>query len=175
PGVFRCMDETRLLKVVGEAKNESDYVIVFIHWGTENELGPDWLQARQAPELAEAGADLVIGMHSHCLQPVTYEGDVPVFYSLGNFLFNSKTLDTCLVEATLERVGSEEDGTQSDGEGAVSAAGGGARLKELRFIPCIQSGCTVRMADETERARILDFMRSVSPGVMFDEEGVISR
>ena len=166
PGVFRCMDETRLLKVVGEAKKESDYVIVFIHWGTENELGPDWLQTRQAPELAEAGADLVVGMHSHCLQPVTYEGDVPVFYSLGNFLFNSKTLDTCLVEATLERSDENGDGSLEDDE---------AKLKALQFIPCIQSGCTVRMADDAEQSRILEFMRSVSPGVAFDEDGYISR
>ncbi len=161
PGVFRCMDETRLLKVVGEAKKESDYVIVFIHWGTENELGPDWLQTRQAPELAEAGADLVIGMHSHCLQPITYEGNVPVFYSLGNFLFNSKTLDTCLVEAELTR--SDETGRNA-----------GAKLSSLRFIPCIQSGCTVRMADDTESARILEFMRGVSSGVGIDEDGYIT-
>ena len=33
PGVFRCLDITKLLEVIGEARADSDYVIVYIHWG----------------------------------------------------------------------------------------------------------------------------------------------
>ncbi len=36
PGVFRCWNVEKLLRTVEKAKTESDFVIVYIHWGTEN-------------------------------------------------------------------------------------------------------------------------------------------
>lgn len=203
PGVFRCMDDKRLLEQVREAKENSDFVIVFVHWGTESETQPDHLQKKQAPEIADAGADLIIGCHSHCLQPLEIVHGVPVVYSLGNFLFNSRTLDTCLIEAEIGRVAGDADegaeaasGTDEEAQDAAPDGSGetaeeasedsasadgtsegapspGVRLKSLRFLPCIQSGCTVRFADEGESARILKFMRDISPGTEIDEEGWI--
>nr|MCR5304242.1 CapA family protein [Lachnospiraceae bacterium] len=131
PGVFRCMDNTKLLARISEEKALGYFVIVCIHWGTENEEEVDWLQQKQGPEMAEAGADLIIGCHPHILQPVARIGDTPVIYSLGNFWFNSKTLDTCLVQAKIR-----------EGE-----------LLEVRMIPCIQSGCTTSVAAGADKAR----------------------
>ena len=76
---------------IAQAKQEADFVIVFPHWGTEDELSPDESQLRWAQEMADAGADLIIGGHPHTLQPTglltAADGrDVPVYYSLGNFL-----------------------------------------------------------------------------------------
>jgi capsule synthesis protein PGA_cap len=45
-------------------------------------------QRRWARRMAEAGADLIVGHHPHVLQPFEAIGGVPVFYSLGNFLFS---------------------------------------------------------------------------------------
>lgn len=151
-GVFRCLNPDRLCQVVAEAKENSDFVIVYIHWGTENQEEPDWLQLDQAPKIAEAGADLIIGDHSHCLQGITYCGDTPVIYSLGNFWFNSKTLDTGMVQVTL------------DGNG----------LKSFQFLPGIQSGCRVDLAYGEDKERILSHMRSLSPKAVIDGEGYVS-
>ncbi len=106
-GVFRCWNPDKLYEIVAKAKANSDFVIVYIHWGTENQAEPDWAQLEQAPRIAQAGADLIIGDHSHCLQGITYCGDTPVIYSLGNFWFNSKSLDTCLVKVTIGQNGLE--------------------------------------------------------------------
>ena len=84
--------------MIGEARADSDYVIVYIHWGTEGTDKLDHWQTEQAAQIAAAGVDLIIGDHPHVLQPIGYVGEVPVVYSLGNYLFNSKSLDTCLVE-----------------------------------------------------------------------------
>lgn len=153
PGVFRCWNPEKLYEVVGQAKENSDFVIVYIHWGTENQAEPDWAQLDQAPKLAEAGADLIIGDHSHCLQGITYFDDTPVIYSLGNFWFNSKTLDTCMVQATIGQDG----------------------LESFRFVPAIQSDCRVDMAYGEDKSRILSYMRILSPNVMIDEEGYVSK
>ena len=153
PGVFRCLDATKLCEVVSEAKENSDFVIVYIHWGTENVEEPDWLQLDQAPKLEAAGADLIIGDHPHCLQGIDYFGDTPVIYSLGNFWFNSKTMDSCMVRVTIGQEG----------------------LKSFQFMPAIQSDCRVDLAYGEEKDRILEYMRGLSPNVIIDGEGFVSR
>lgn len=153
PGVFRCWNGENLLETVREAKQNSDFVIVFLHWGTENTEEIDWAQEKQAPEVVAAGADLVIGAHPHCLQQISLVNGVPVVYSLGNFWFNSKTVDTGMVRVTLN-----ENGLQS-----------------LQFIPCLQSGCKTSLVQGEEKIRILDYMRSLSEGVQIDAEGYLIR
>ena len=69
-GVFRCWDGENLLETIRETKKNCDFVVVYVHWGTENVDTLDWAQLKQAPEVIAAGADLVIGDHPHCLQPI---------------------------------------------------------------------------------------------------------
>ena len=151
-GVFRCLDPTKLYEIVREADANSDFVVVYMHWGTENVAEPDWAQLDQAPGLAEAGADLIIGDHPHCLQGIEYYGSVPVIYSLGNFWFNSKTVDTGMVQVEIGKEG----------------------LESFRFVPAIQSDCRVKLAKGAEKERILSYMRELSPKVTIDEEGYVS-
>ncbi len=152
-GVFRCLNPGKLYEVVAQAKENSDFVIVYIHWGTENQTEIDWAQIEQAPRIAEAGADLIIGDHPHCLQGITYFGDTPLIYSMGNFWFNSKTLDTGMVQVTIGKEG----------------------LEDFQFVPAIQSDCRVDFAYGEEKERILAFMREISPDVNIDGEGFVSK
>lgn len=63
-------------------------IIVCLHWGVEHTLHPLPIQRLEAHRLVEAGADAVIGHHSHTAQDVeTYKGK-PICYSLGNFIFD---------------------------------------------------------------------------------------
>ena len=126
PGVLRTLDPEKYLQVIKEADENADFTIAFVHWGTENEHMYEASQRELAEKYAEAGADLIIGAHPHVLQGFGYAGDVPVVYSMGNFWFNSKTLDSCMIEAVV-----------NEGE-----------LEQLRFIPCIQKGCYTSMIHE---------------------------
>ena len=153
PGVFRCLDDTALLDRIRTAKEKGAFVVVFIHWGTESTTDIDYLQTDQAKDITAAGADLVIGAHPHVLQKIDYVNDVPVVYSLGNYIFNSKTQDTCLMIATID----------SD------------RNVSLQMIPAIQSDCKVMEAFDNEKQRILSNMQAMSPGIRIDTEGNISR
>lgn len=151
PGVFRCWNGEKLIQKVKEVKAESDFVIVYVHWGTENQEETDWAQNKQAVELVEAGADLIIGDHPHVLQRIEIINGVPVIYSLGNFWFSSKTLDTGMVKVTLS-----EDGLQS-----------------FQFIPCQQSNCRTSLLSGEEKERVLGEMRRMSGGVQIDTEGYV--
>ncbi|MBR6735909.1 MAG: CapA family protein [Oscillospiraceae bacterium] len=75
------------------ARESADFVIVVPHWGTEYSIDSNDNQEYLAQLFADWGADLVIGSHSHTLQPVewlTGEGGnrTLVVYSLGNFIGN---------------------------------------------------------------------------------------
>lgn len=76
--------KVRLLK----RENPGCCVLVCLHWGLEHTRKPLLWQRRDAKMLAEAGADAIIGHHTHTLQSHELIGDVPVFYSIGNFIFD---------------------------------------------------------------------------------------
>ena len=75
---------------IKQAKNQykADYVIIFPHWGIEHEKIASSRQVALAHLMIDSGADAVIGGHPHVTQNTeTYKGK-PIFYSLGNFVFN---------------------------------------------------------------------------------------
>lgn len=76
---------------VKEAYNNSDFVIVSVHWGDEGSMTPSDEQRNYAKIMAENGADVIIGHHPHVLQPVEWiEGlnghKTLCAFSLGNFV-----------------------------------------------------------------------------------------
>ena len=72
-----------------------DVVIVSYHWGNEKDYAPNDNQVRLGRATVDAGADLVIGHHSHRINPIEYYNGKYICYSLGNFSFagNSKPDD----------------------------------------------------------------------------------
>ena len=89
-----CMnlfDEDVIKKDVENAKEISDFVVVSCHWGNEYDTEPDAFQKKYAKLFADLGVDVILGTHSHTLQPVEWvEGKdghkTLVAYSLGNFV-----------------------------------------------------------------------------------------
>ena len=76
--------------VIMEAKKEVDYLIVLPHDGIEFIDAPLPEVMARYRDFVDYGADAVIGTHPHCPQGwEEYQGK-PIFYSLGNFFFNSK-------------------------------------------------------------------------------------
>ena len=154
PGVLRTLDPAKAVEAIKEAKSNSDFTVMFVHWGTESTDLVEKSQRDLAKAYVDAGADLIIGAHPHCLQGIDYIDDVPVFYSLGNFWFNSRTLDTCIVKATLDE---------------------NCHLQSVLFIPCIQRGSGVVSATDSEKARIIEYMRGISNYADIDDDGFVTR
>ncbi len=97
---YLCIDRYNSLwdKVpadIQEAKEQYPIVIVSFHWGNEKDYSPTNNQVKMGHLAVDAGADLVIGHHSHRLNPIEYYNGVYICYSLGNFCFagNSKPSD----------------------------------------------------------------------------------
>lgn len=70
------------------AKLRANVVIVSIHWGNELMDWPSAGQRKEAAWLVEQGADLVLGHHPHVIQGPECVGGKPIFFSLGNHVFD---------------------------------------------------------------------------------------
>ncbi len=154
PGTFDCYRPEMLFEAVRKAKAESDYCIAVLHWGSEGKSTPNEKQFTLSRGAAEAGADLIIGGHPHVLQTIGRVGAVPVVYSLGNYLFHSGTYDTGVIQAVFRP--SEK------------------RLESLRFVPMQCRNMKVFTLSGSEKERLLKYMRSLSPEVQIDEDGIIT-
>ena len=155
PGILRCYDTELFLNTIKEADANADFVLAYVHWGTEYSYDLEEVQVTTGKEYLDAGADVIIGAHSHCLQGMEYYDGKPIIYSLGNYWFNEKTLDTVLLD--LHFYGDDEN-----------------EQLEVSVIPAIQSGYCTRIVEEAEeKERIFTFLEDISINVEINEEGVL--
>ncbi len=152
PGLFSCYDDTRLVELVEEAKADCDVLVVYAHWGVEYEAYPEEYQTGIARRCLAAGADVVAGCHTHCLQGVEWMDGKPVFYSLGNFIFGKEIDSSAVLQITVSA------------EGAV----------RYQLLPvCARNGVTA-LADDERAAQILRYLDSISPGASVGEDGTVT-
>lgn len=87
------------------AEMEADFLIALVHWGEEWDFAPSDDQRRAARDLVDAGFDLVVGGHSHVINPAeVYRGKL-IAYSLGNFISDFQDMATRLgavLEVTID-------------------------------------------------------------------------
>lgn len=76
-----------IIEAINTAGKESDYQVVYFHGGTEAIHEPEDWKIQACHDLADAGADLIMGDHPHVLQPMEEYNGVTIIYSLGNFIF----------------------------------------------------------------------------------------
>lgn len=95
-----------LLEAVRSAAEVDDVVVVYLHWGREHQSCPTQRQRLLGRQLAEAGADVVVGSHSHALGGAGWSGDTYVGYGLGNFVwYHDRQPDTGVLSLRLDRDG----------------------------------------------------------------------
>ncbi len=83
-------------------KAGADVVVVFPHWGTEYQARPFAAQQQLGRDIIDAGADMIIGNHAHwAARMEVYEGK-PIWYALGNFVFDQTWSEPTMEGITLE-------------------------------------------------------------------------
>lgn len=153
PGVLRTYDSAMYVETIQNAKAECDYLVAYVHWGTEDSTVVTDYQKEMGREYIDAGADAVIGGHPHVLQGMEYYKDKLIAYSLGDFWFNDLRDDTGLVSLEIN----------ADG------------LVKTQFIPCMRAdGITSLVTDVSEASRIYSYMESLSFGIQIDSNGIVS-
>ncbi|MCR5575752.1 MAG: CapA family protein, partial [Oscillospiraceae bacterium] len=112
-GTDLAPNRDKAVKAVGQLKADgAEYIICAFHWGQELYYSPNKAQIELAHACIDAGADLIYGSHTHCLQPIEEYGDGLILYSCGNWTFGGSTMpkdpDTAIFQVKLERA---EDGS----------------------------------------------------------------
>ncbi len=86
------LDLDLIEKDILDQKQNSDFVIVNLHWGDEEISYPKPTDIEKAKKIIDMGADLIIGHHAHVIQSMENYNSKKIFYGIGNFLFPN--LDT---------------------------------------------------------------------------------
>lgn len=147
-GVMKMYTLDAYTEVIRQAAENSDFVVAYVHWGTENSLVLEQEQIDGAHALIDAGADIVIGSHTHTLQTVEYYNGKPIFYSIGNLWSDLQQTESALVKVTLA----------SSGE-----------VKSIELIPCENSDGMTRSASAESRAAILERLnQSATASILAD-------
>ncbi len=137
PGIA-VLTEGNLRAAVSAARTVSDVVIVMPHWGPEDVPTPNYSQLDLAQIAVEAGADLVVGNHTHVVQAIQEIDGVLVFYGLGNFVF-------------------DQDWARDHQQGVILLVSfQGTELVDYKFVPThVDVDGRVHIAGEQEAAEIL--------------------
>lgn len=150
-GLFSTYDPASLLEEIKKAKESCDFVVVYVHWGTEKSTEPEEYQRTLAHQYIDAGADAVIGAHPHVLQGIEYYSGKPVFYSLGNFIFSNRSYQTMLIRLTLR-----EDGLGTEA------------------IPCISEANQMRLLEPEKRQDFYRELEALSENAAVSSDGRIT-
>jgi poly-gamma-glutamate synthesis protein (capsule biosynthesis protein) len=86
--VYNHFSLEKLKKIIENTRPQVDWVIVNIHWGNEYQHNRSLNQQSIGRELIDSGADVIIGHHPHVVQGIEIYKNRPIFYSLGNFVFD---------------------------------------------------------------------------------------
>lgn len=144
------------IKAIKEAAANSDYVVVYLHWGNDYQNRVNSEQITCAKKYIDAGADAVIGAHPHVLQGMDYYKGKFIAYSLGNFWFNIKDCQTGFLELVIDQSGKIEP----------------------CFTPCRQVGSkTYIETDMVKRRATLKLIEDYSPSrnIVIHDNGVVEK
>lgn len=91
---YCAYDSALAKKQIEAAKKNSSCVIVYIHYGNEYSRSPNPTQEKISHECIDYGADMVAGSHTHVTQGIEMYKGKPIFYNLGNFIFDQSNPNT---------------------------------------------------------------------------------
>lgn len=169
PGILWCYDNELFLQAIRDARKQADFVVALPHWGIEHSTELEYEQIDGAHAYIDAGADAVIGAHTHILQGIEYYEGKPIVYSLGNFWFDDYDIDTMVAELRIS-------GEREEGSGASDTDPLGQASVELVVHPGTQSGVYTKMAaTPEEQERIFSYLEGISVNVAIDSAGVVSQ
>ena len=94
PGYSAYNSDLAKQQIQDAKANGSDNVIVYFHFGNEYSQTPNEDQVKMAHEVIDDGADVVLGAHPHVTQGIEVYNGKPIFYSLGNFVFDQQNTAT---------------------------------------------------------------------------------
>ena len=170
---MRAEDQAKIREELLRAEEEADFTIVFPHWGSEYQLRESSSQRAWAQFFTECGADLIIGTHPHCLEPVRIvkasNGNTSLcYYSLGNYI--------SLQDETISMLGGMADVTLTVADGRVFVSDYSTTYLVTHYGASIDGATVYKLDDYTEELASSHGIRTNNlPGNGSSEDGNLNR
>lgn len=141
-------DEINRLKTV----EKCDVVVVMVHFGENKQPVVQEYQKNVARGYVDAGADIIVGCHTHTLQGAEIYNGKYIFYGVGNFLFENYLVDSVVVQAALDE---------------------NNNLK-VKLVPCISQKYQTFDVTGKEAKRIFLEIEALSTNIKIDDDGTVN-
>lgn len=169
PGILRCYrigddpkiktdEEAVFVEAIREARQHADFVIAIVHWGADYQEKIEQVQIDSAKVYLDAGADAIIGGHSHKPDPIDFYKGKPIVYGYSNFWFNDKDLGSMLIELKIH-------GDDATGEQHI----------DLYYTPARQKNVTTTILLGADREKEVANMLKISGNkIKIAEDGLVT-
>ncbi|WP_235271170.1 CapA family protein [Methanosarcina mazei] len=138
--------EKKIISDIELIKGKCDFVVVSLHWGTENVFYPSPKQIELAHKLIDHGATLILGHHPHVLQGIEKYKNGLIAYSLGNFQFDCKLSQSSTNDSIIFCVDFDKNG-----------------IIDFRIIPItIDENFVPILAEGKVKEKLLNFISQIS-------------
>ncbi len=152
------LDLAAVSTTLGSLKKHTKNIVAFLHWGNEYQSHSNSSQQELAHWLIDNGVTAVIGAHPHVVQEVELYKDKPIFYSLGNFIF-----DQYFSKETQEGLS----------VGLTIQAG---QVKSIAIFPLHSNNSQPQLMRGKQRENFIDWLKKNSslPRINFPEQSIFN-
>ena len=158
PGLLTTYESTDRFQMIKDeitrlkTEENCDIVIMYVHWGNDSDKTILNSQVQLGHGYIDAGADLVVGNHTHVLQGMEmYKGKL-ICYGISNFLFDSYHSDTMVLKVEI------------DDNNQIAA----------QMVPCISEGFyTTDLSGDAAEA-LYNYVESMSNNIEITDDGWIT-
>ena len=145
-GVFKCKEDSvgyawvnhpQMNQIIKKVKHQVDYLYIIVHAGLEDIIYPlpEW--RNRYKELIDFGADCIIGGHPHIIQGYEIYNGKYIYYSLGNFFFDSEKRNDVEWKRSIAVVNDTND------------------ISKMQIVPCVVEEGTVKIDNTIETKLII--------------------
>lgn len=158
PGLLTTYESTDRFQMIKEEitrlKTEENYdvVIVCVHWGNDGEKEILSSQVTLGHGYIDAGADIVVGNHTHVLQGMEFYNGKLICYGISNFLFGNYQSDTMVLSLEIGK------------DNSITA----------RMLPCSSERFYTQELEGTAATEMFRYIESMSSNVVIQEDGLIT-
>lgn len=128
-----------------------DVVVVMVHFGENKQPIVQDYQKNVARGYVDAGADIIVGCHTHTLQGAEIYNDKYIFYGVSNFLFENYLIDSAVVQASLDE----------------------NNKLTVKLVPCVSQNYQTHDVCGNEAKRIFKEIEALSTNIVIDDDGVV--
>lgn len=168
-GIDYAGTSVRFTSMIKEARESSDYVVVYLDWGSGKDAKVTTEQSDLAHSFINAGADIVLGCRAKTMQAIEYFNGKPIIYGLGNFWYETDNHDALFVELKFTR---EDNRTEDMRYSDYSFD----KEPKIYCYPCTQrSASTSIVLGTNEGNAIIDQLVNLSGSLIHvDDDGLLT-